>query len=219
MNNRQKRMLGLSSVIMGLIVPLIIILSIITVPYIISFKANKIVIAKRAFLDKKLPFVIDNKLVEFDQIGCGDSQVPENLKRFFIEDLSLKTQAGKLLDLVNPQTNNACQFSSIPSYYIIDFNAKTSTLVPLNNKISIDISGIDSIRSKFSFLQPQYIIKNSKVNLTITSDKLTANYASLFNYSLKREVIFTQELTQDLNQDQYQDINNPTNIEVLGFVN
>jgi hypothetical protein len=219
MNNRQIRMLGLSSVIMGLLIPLLIILTIVAVPFVITFKASQIVIAKRSFLDKRIPFVTDYRLVEYDQIGCGDNQAPDDLKRYFTEESNLKAQTNKLLDLANPKSNNICQFSSLPNYFLVDLLTKQATPIqPDTIKFRIDKTNIDSIRSKVSFLQSSYNIKTNKVNLSITPDSISATYSNMINLNLKRTVLTNQDPAQDPNQDKYLDLNNPSNFEVLGFV-
>lgn len=219
MNNRQIRILGLSSVIMGLLIPLLVILTIVAIPYIITFRSNQIVVAKRSFLDKRVPFVTDYRLVEYDQIGCGDNQAPDDLKRFFTEESNLKAQTNKLMDLANPKSDSICQFSSLPSYYLVDLLSKTATAMQAETiNFRIDKTNIDPIRSKVSFLQTSYGIKTPKVNLTLTSQSITGNYSNMINLNLKRTVSVELSPTEDPNQESYLDLNNPSNFEVLGFV-
>ena len=178
--------------------------------------SQKLLISKRSLLDKKIPLVIQSKLQEFNQTGCGDPQFPENESRFFVEE-KIKPKKDPIIDFFEQSLQNKkCYFSSIPEYYILDRNKNYPIKVILESTkdFNINTSIVSKIKGQVSLSKGQYTINGINNVYTVTPTTITVENQILYLsntriYNFTPNTTVEDESTLDFNQNM---------IEVLGEI-
>jgi hypothetical protein len=213
MNKRSLRILGLIIMICVTVLPLVVVIALNNIFLLQGQPQQQLIIAKRSIMDKKIPNINNQKLEEYNQVGCGQPQFPAGKTRFYIEEKVIPNQDPVLDFFEDALQSKSCYFTSTPTYYILNQQSKDLKQITLEQaqQLTIDSTIVDYIRGKPSLNKQNYQFKTKNSIYSIFSNKI-----EITNTNLGIEKSNTYSLQSDTDNATPIFNFNLTNLEVLG---
>ncbi len=217
MKNRSMRLIGLTVVLIGVLLPILSIYALNTLPIITGNNTPRLLLALRSETDKKLALIQNSKVDMFDEDGCGPKNFPSSISHFFSEEKPAKTKDPILDYFKTDKKDIPCELDTSPTLYLFDPAKKSFTELTINeaNKLNYDTTPIDKIRGKVSAQKESYNLNYSKS----IQFKIERNQVTSYSKILGQEVTTTNQLPNPSFESQEQFSNYSSSVfETLGFV-
>jgi hypothetical protein len=197
------------------LLPLVVVIALNNISSLSGQPQQKLIIAKRSIMDKKIPNINNQKLEEYNQVGCGQPQFPSGKTRFYIEEKVIPNQDPVLDFFEDALQSKSCYFTSTPTYYILYPQSNQLKQITLEEaqQISIDSTIVDSIRGKPSLNKQNYQFKTKNSIYSVFSNKIEVTYSNL---GIEKSNTYTLQSDSENTNPIFNF--NLTNLEILGQV-